>query len=717
MKPDFLTDLNSVQSQAVTYSGGSLLVLAGAGSGKTRVLVHRIAWLLSQGVGLHNILAVTFTNKAATEMRKRLEQMLQMSVTPLWVGTFHGLSHRLLRLHWQEAGLGQSFQIIDADDQLRLLKGIHKAMSLDPERWQAKQSQEFINSNKEKGVRAQKFISGNPVEDTLGKVYCAYEEACNRSDLVDFAELLLRSCELWQKNEQVRELYQKRFWHILVDEFQDTNALQYAWIKLLSSPTSNLTAVGDDDQSIYSWRGADSGNMQRLSRDYINVNTIRLEQNYRSTSTILIAANAVIANNTNRLGKNLWTESGNGEPITVYTAFNEIDEARYIVDKIKSSNKALNEIAILYRSNAQSRVIEEQLLRGGISYRVYGGVRFFERAEIKDVLAYLRLLTNRSDDAAFERVVNLPARGIGEAALNLLRNHAKSHHYSLWQAMQTMAATSQLPTRLVNACSGFIKLIEEGAKSITALDLADLIQQVINLTNLRAHYMKSQHAEYQQSRLENLDELITAAKQFSTFIVGYDRASLLQEFLSHITLESGEYIDNNDNNCVKLMTLHAAKGLEFPLVFLCGLEEGLFPHVMSMRTPDGLEEERRLCYVGMTRAMQKLYLLHAESRQLRGSTTLRFPSRFLREVPAELIKSDTLLNSVKPALFARASQAPLDDSPAFRLGQEVLHEYFGEGVIVGFDGDGEYMSVRVKFRKYGDKLLSPQYIRVKTMSS
>jgi DNA helicase II / ATP-dependent DNA helicase PcrA len=721
MKSDFLTDLNSVQRQAVTYSDGNLLVLAGAGSGKTRVLVHRIAWLLSQGINLQNILAVTFTNKAALEMRRRLEQMLQLSCAPLWIGTFHGLSHRLLRLHWQEADLNQSFQIIDADDQLRLIKGIHKTLSLDQERWPAKQSQAFINSNKEKGLRAAKFIPGNFVEDTLIKVYRFYENACNCSGLVDFAELLFRSCELWQKNQQVRESYQKRFQHILVDEFQDTNAMQYAWIKLLSGVDSNLMAVGDDDQSIYSWRGADSGNMQRLSKDYVGVNTIRLEQNYRSTSTILAAANAVIANNSNRLGKNLWTKHGDGEQITIYSAFNEIDEARYMVDKIQSwikpnTDKTLNGIAILYRSNAQSRVIEEQLLRAGISYRVYGGVRFFERAEIKDVLAYLRLLVNRSDDSAFERVVNLPTRGVGEAAISLLRNHARSHNHSLWQVAQKMTKAGQLPTRSVNALEGFMRLVDEGATAVTKLDLAELIQHIINLTNLRAYYIKPQQAEYKQSRLENLDELVTAAKQFSTFIVNSDRALLLQDFLSHIALESGEHVDNSDNNCVKLMTLHAAKGLEFPLVFLCGLEEGLFPHVMSMKTEGELEEERRLCYVGMTRAMQKLYLLHAQSRQLRGSNSLRFPSRFLREIPSDLIKGDSLLNSVKPALnsikpelFDVVPSSP-SGSNKFHLGQEVLHQYFGEGVIVGFDGDGEFMLVRVRFKQFGSKLLSSQYI-------
>jgi DNA helicase-2/ATP-dependent DNA helicase PcrA len=713
MKSVFLTDLNSVQRQAVTYSGGNLLVLAGAGSGKTRVLVHRIAWLLSQNVNLHNILAVTFTNKAAAEMRKRLEQMLQISLSSLWIGTFHGLSHRLLRLHWQEAGLEQSFQIIDADDQLRLLKGIHKVMSLDQEKWPVKQSQKFISNNKEKGVRADKFIPGNYVEDTLSKIYLAYEESCNRSSLVDFAELLFRSYELWQKNQQLREHYQERFKHILVDEFQDTNTMQYAWIKWLSGSNSNLTVVGDDDQSIYSWRGADSGNMQRLSKDYADINTIRLEQNYRSTSNILAAANAVIANNNNRLGKNLWTKSADGEHITSYAAFNEIDEARYIIDKIQSwvkLNRTLNEVAVLYRSNAQSRIIEEQLLRAGISYRVHGGVSFFERSEIKDVLAYLRLLINRSDDAAFERVINLPTRGVGEAALSLLRNYAKSHNCPLWQATQTMVVTNQLPVRAISALSCFMRLIDEGATSITKLDLADLIHHIIGLTNLRAHYVKPQYAEYKQSRLENLDELVTAARQFSTFIVSQDRASLLKDFLSHIALESGEYIDNSDNNCVKLMTLHAAKGLEFPLVFLCGLEEGLFPHIMSMKSRNELEEERRLCYVGMTRAMQKLYLLHAKIRQLRGVSSPRLPSRFLQEVPLDLLKSDSLLNSVRPAV---EEPTYFFSNAKFHIGQEVVHQYFGEGVIIDFDGDGEFMSIKVKFnsRQAGIKLLSPQYIQ------
>lgn len=465
--------------------------------------------------------------------------------------------------------------------------------------------------------------------------------------------------------------------------------------------------------------GADSSNMQRLSKDYANIRAIRLEQNYRSTATILAAANTLIANNNKRLGKNLWTNCGNGEPITIYCAFNEIEEARYVVDKIQAlskTNKTLNEVAILYRSNAQSRVIEEQLLRAGVSYRVYGGVRFFERAEIKDVLAYLRLLVNRADDAAFVRVVNLPARGVGEAALVQLRTFAKSHSCSMWQAAQTMVSTKQLSSRPASALSNFIHLIDSGATQAGLLDLADLIQHLINLTNLREHYAKPHDAKDKQSRLENLDELITAARQFSTFIDSADRLSLLQDFLAHLALEAGEYIDNKDNDCVKLMTLHAAKGLEFPVVFLCGMEEGLFPHIMSMKTPEDLEEERRLCYVGMTRAMQKLYLLHAESRQLRGTTGIRFPSRFLREIPLELTRSDSLLNSVKPALFHDALSLAIGiKGSEFSLGQKVWHEYFGEGIITGFEGDGEFMSVRVKFKQFGNKLLLPRYIQSKKM--
>lgn len=715
---NFLDDLNTAQKQAVTHTQGNLLVLAGAGSGKTRVLVYRIAWLLSQGVDMHNILAVTFTNKAATEMRNRLEEILKKPLTSMWVGTFHGLANRLLRLHWQAAGLEQNFQIIDADDQTRLLKGIHKTFNLDQERWPVKRSQLFINSNKEQGLRADRVTPQNYADDTLIKIYWTYEDLCKRSNSVDFAELLLRSYELWQNDQQVREHYQERFRHLLVDEFQDTNAIQYAWINRLFGKDAALTVVGDDDQSIYSWRGADSNNMRRLTKDYANLSTIRLEQNYRSTSTILAAANAVIANNNNRLGKKLWAQNSGGEPITLYRAFNEMDEARYMAGKIQTwfnHSRNLNEVAVLYRSNAQSRVIEEQLLRTNIPYRVYGGMRFFERAEIKDALAYLRLLVNRHDDAAFARVVNLPARGIGDSTLLLLHDYAKSHNCSLWQSGQDMVATNQLPGRAGSALTGFMRLIDDGAQEVTKIDLPDLVFLLIEISGLGEYYdVKSKKGGDKQSRTENLDELVSAAKQFATTQPGEDRQLVLHNFLSHVALEAGERVDrNNSNECVNLMTLHAAKGLEFPLVFICGMEEGLFPHVMSLKNQDDAEEERRLCYVGMTRAMGKLYLLSASSRRLRGKSSHRQPSRFLQEVPSKLIVDDTIVNSVKPALAVSTPSVPSSvtrNTCKFYLGQKVTHQKFGPGIIIHIEGDGESMYITVRFRRFGTKTLMPEYL-------
>ena len=714
MKSNLLANLNPAQLQAVTFPQGNLMILAGAGSGKTRVLVHRIAWLLQNGASTSDILAVTFTNKAAKEMRTRLEEMLQLPVTQMWVGTFHGLAHRLLRLHWQEAGLPQSFQIIDADDQLRILKRIHKSFNLDPEKWPAKKSRAFINDNKDKGLRSKKIEQANIADETLVKIYRAYEEVCANSGLLDFAELLLRSYELWLQQPQLRQHYQKRFSYILVDEFQDTNAIQYAWIKILTTLESSLTVVGDDDQSIYSWRGADSGNMQRLSDDYQNVNIIRLEQNYRSTATILNAANAMISCNNNRLGKKLWTSQQEGEPITLYSAFNEIDEARYVVNKIQSwvdEGNRLSEVAVLYRSNAQSRAIEEQLLYANTPYRIYGGLKFFERAEIKDVLAYLRFISNQDDDAAFERIINLPTRGVGEATMAILRNYARANSCSLWQALQGLQTAKQLPARASTALNNFMQLINNCMAQITKLELDELVHFVINTTNLKLHYAKDLR-ERTQSRLENLDELITAAKQFAVAFVEDDRQLLLNSFLAYTALEAGEAAEEG-SDCVQLMTLHAAKGLEFPLVFLCGLEDGLFPHIMSMENKEGLEEERRLCYVGMTRAMQKLYLLYAESRQLHGSSSFRRPSRFLQEIPQELIDSDSVLNSVQPAVSMSNSELQIgDDVYGFNLGQRVMHKTFGEGNIIGFEGDGDSMLVQIKFKKFGSKWLSPKYAQL-----
>lgn len=718
-----LADLNPVQKEAVTFSGKNLLVLAGAGSGKTRVLVHRIAWLLSNDVDVRNILAVTFTNKAANEMRSRLESMLQRSLGAMWVGTFHGLAHRLLRKHYQEAKLGESFQILDTEDQARILKGIHKSLSLDVERWPAKQSQLYINSKKERGIRSNAINTSNFLEETLVKVYHVYEDTCQRGNLVDFAELLLRSYELLSNYSALREFYRDRFRHILVDEFQDTNTMQYLWIKEFYGDASNLTVVGDDDQSIYSWRGADSGNMKRLSRDYHDLRIVRLEQNYRSTANILEAANAVIANNGGRLGKKLWTEASQGESLVVYAAFNEIDEARYLADKtavMAQRGIILSDMAILYRSNAQSRIIEEKLLEHGLSYRIYGGIRFFERAEIRDVLAYLRLALNPHDDISFERVVNLPTRGIGEAALTALRDHAKIHSNSLWQTAKIMVDTNQLSGRVVNALGYFLALVDEIAKQAVQLDLAALISFVIGFVGLREHYAKPQYAEYKQSRLENLDELVTAAKQAMASMLTVDHRTSLQTFLTNVSLEAGDRSESQSESSINLMTLHAAKGLEFKIVFLCGMEDGLFPHVMSMQNREDLEEERRLCYVGMTRAMQQLYLSYAESRQIRGVSSFGKPSRFLREIPRELLRSEAMTNKFQSSTVSRGilpkDISAVDSNGGFLLGQMVCHRDFGEGVITGFEGQGEYLLIKIKFKIYGVKLLSPKYAQLKIVT-
>ena len=702
MNRDLLAKLNSVQRQAVMFPRGNLLVLAGAGSGKTSVLVHRIAWLLQNGVSAANILAVTFTNKAAKEMRNRLEQMLQVPLTQMWVGTFHGLAHRLLRLHWQEAGLPQSFQIIDAEDQLRLLKRLHKDFKLDPEQWSAKRSQVFINSNKEQGIRPERVEVKNIFAETLLVIYQAYQTACTKSGLVDFAELLLRSYELWQKQAHLRQHYQGRFGYVLVDEFQDTNAIQYKWLKTLYTSASNFTIVGDDDQSIYSWRGADSSNMQRFSHEYPDVNIVRLEQNYRSTAVILNAANVIIANNSNRLGKKLWTQQQGGEDITLYAAFDETEEASYMVEQIQKwlqQGNLLHEVAILYRSNVQSRVIEEQLLYAGIPYRIYGGLRFFERAEIKDVLAYLRFIVNHDDDTALERIINLPARGIGKTALGVLHNYAKTHNCSLWQAVSKVEQ-AQLSARAMTGLRRFSQLIASFVTQITQLELAELVRLIITKTDLYQHYAKDPREQEEQSRLENLDELIVAVEQFAKTVVISDQLLLLNSFLAYAALESGEEA-NAAGDCVQLMTLHAAKGLEFPLVFLSGMEEGLFPHIMALESQAGLEEERRLCYVGMTRAMQKLYLSYAESRRFRGNDSFRRPSRFLREIPVELVANDTVLNTIEAG-----------ENDEFSLGQRVFHKTFGEGSIIGFEGEGDFMLLQIHFIQVGTKWLSPKYAQL-----
>lgn len=712
-----LQSLNEAQMQAVSAPAGHLLILAGAGSGKTRVLVHRIAWLMTEEhVSPYAILAVTFTNKAAYEMRGRIESLLGASLSGMWVGTFHGLAHRLLRIHWQAANLPESFQILDSDDQLRLIRRVHKNLELDENQWQPKQSQWFINHCKEEGIRPQSSAAmDNYFDEIMHKVYGAYEDMCQRSGLVDFAELLLRSLEVLQQHDDIRLHYQQRFQHILVDEFQDTNTIQYKWLRALAGEHTWMMVVGDDDQSIYSWRGAKIENIQRFSRDFAGCQTIRLEQNYRSTGVILQAANAVIAHNRNRLGKNLWTNDEKGAEITLYAAYNERDEAHYVVSTIRDWIKQgyhYQDTAILYRSNAQSRILEERLIDAQISYHIYGGLKFFERAEVKDALAYLRLLANRHDDAAFERVVNLPTRGIGNTTLNELRDTAKMHSISLWQAAQQLISQSALPARAANALQQFLLLIDAIEFDTRSNTLDEKTDYMLHNSGLLTHHSKDK-SEKGVSRIENLNELVTATRQFRPR-EDIANLSLLDAFLTHVALETGEGQAPANSDCVHLMTLHAAKGLEFPIVFMVGLEEELFPHKMSMEEGSGLEEERRLCYVGMTRAMKKLYLTYAEIRYLHGMEKFNVPSRFIAEVPNDLV--NVVRPSVqisRPATFMSREIIPEpDESTGLRIGQRVRHPQFGLGMIINSEGRGEHTRIQVKFDDNGSKWLVASFAKL-----
>jgi DNA helicase-2/ATP-dependent DNA helicase PcrA len=657
---DILSGLNDAQREAVAAESGNMLVLAGAGSGKTRVLVHRIAWLIrAEQFSPHSILAVTFTNKAAREMRGRIEHMLQMPSHGLWVGTFHGLAHRLLKMHWQEAGLPQNFQILDSDDQLRLVKRVCRELQLDEARWPPKQAQWYINGQKDEGLRAAhiEVPLGDLYLKTMQRVYAAYEEACERGGMVDFAELLLRAHELWLKSPQVLAHYQQRFRQILVDEFQDTNTIQYAWLRVLAGEHIPVVAVGDDDQSIYGWRGAKIENIQRFADDFDATRTVRLEQNYRSTQTILRAANAVIAHNAGRLGKELWSAGEDGEPIQLYAGFNEQDEARFIVEQIEhwiDGGEPRRSVAILYRSNAQSRVLEEALLRQGLPYRVYGGQRFYERLEIRNAMAYLRLLVSRGDDAAIERVINTPPRGIGNKTLETLRDTARTHQCSLWQAMALCAEHKLLPSRALGALEGFGVLIDELDTATDPLTLEELVDTVVQRSGL-IEFHRSEKGEKGQARVENLEELVSAAR---SFVPEEGDLSPLQQFVDSAALDAGEGQADAHEDSVQLMTLHSAKGLEFPLVFLAGMEENLFPHRMSAEEPGRLEEERRLCYVGITRAMQRLVLTYAESRRLHGADSYNTPSRFVREIPADLVNEVRLQTRITRPVSRMASAAP-----------------------------------------------------------
>jgi len=740
---EILDPLNDAQRQAVSAPPTSQLVLAGAGSGKTRVLVHRIAWLINaENFSPFSILAVTFTNKAAAEMRGRIESLLGMPAGGMWVGTFHSLAHRLLRVHWQEAGLPQNFQILDADDQQRLIKRLITDLQIDEKKWPARQAAWFINAQKDEGLRSKHIEDhGDLFLKTQLQIYRAYEQACERGGMVDFAELLLRAHELWLKNPELLKHYQHRFRYLLVDEFQDTNAIQYAWLRVLAGDQNNLMVVGDDDQSIYGWRGAKIENIHQFSRDFPESQVIRLEQNYRSTNVILSAANGLINQNQDRLGKELWTEEKDGELIQSYAAYNELEEARFVVERITrwtQEGNARKEAAILYRSNAQSRVLEEALLRSQIPYRIYGGQRFFERAEIRNALAYMRLLSHRHADAAFERVVNLPARGIGERTLDEIRTLARRTGISLWQAAADLAASTQLPGRARNAIVSFIDLINSLDGKTKAMNLAELTELTIKESGLKKLY-EEERGEKAQARLENLAELVTAARSFDPDALypgeqqdQVEYQTLLDAFLSHAALEAGDAQGEADEDCVQLMTLHSAKGLEFPLVFLTGMEEGLFPHRMSSEEPGRMEEERRLCYVGITRAMRLLYLTHAESRRINGTDNYNRPSRFVREIPSELVNE---IREQKPADIFRSSRGSFANQPSvssastrrvlksaddpsgtgLRIGQVVSHGKFGEGVILNYEGEGKQARVQVNFRDAGSKWLVVSYANLQTI--
>jgi len=709
---EILNGLNEAQREAVTAPDKALLVLAGAGSGKTRVLVHRISWLTTvENASPYNILAVTFTNKAAAEMRERVESMQSRSMTGIWVGTFHGIAHRLLRSHWEQAKLPQTFQILDSDDQLRLVKKVINALELDDSQWQPKQVRGFINACKDEGERPQHIAdNGDPVRRQLVRIYSAYEAACARAGVIDFAEMLLRSLELLRDNKEILQHYQQRFRHVLVDEFQDTNAIQYAWVRLLVGKENNIFAVGDDDQAIYGWRGARVENLQKLRKDFPASRIIKLEQNYRSTATILSAANAVIGNNGERLGKKLWTSGSDGQPITYYQAYNEYDEARFIVDKIKQwvdDGEERAEVAILYRSNAQSRVFEQSLNSEQIPYRIYGGLRFFDRAEIKDCIAYLRLMNNVLDDTAFERIVNVPARGIGGRTLDIVRNEARQREMTMWDTSLKLIEEKVLTGRASNALQTFTDLIYEMQAATTEIELHEMVEHVMHQSGLIEHYRKEK-SEKAEQRIENMEELVGAAK---SFVMPEDETEDMEKvtaFLTYAALESGEGQAEEWEDCVQMMTMHSAKGLEFKQVFICGVEEGLFPHQRSVEDASRLEEERRLCYVGITRARELLTISNAEHRQLYGRDTYPRPSRFISEIPAELISDIRLHTKVTEPALSNSFLAQ-DDSAPYQIGQRVMHAKFGEGMVINYEGTGAQARVEVNFEYEGTKWLVISY--------
>jgi len=712
---DLLDSLNDAQRQAVSAPPGHLLVQAGAGSGKTRVLVHRIAWLTRvEGVSGHGIMAVTFTNKAAREMRLRVEQLLGTGIGPMWIGTFHGIAHRFLRIHWQEAKLPQAFQILDSDDQLRMVKRIVRGLELDETHFPPRQVQWFINGHKDEGRRPHQIDDENdPITAQFIRIYTAYEAACERAGAVDFAELLLRALETLRDNTALLAHYRDRLQHLLIDEFQDTNAIQYAWIRLLAGDTGHVFAVGDDDQSIYAWRGARVENILNFDKDFTSAELVRLEQNYRSTSTILSAANALIDKNLGRLGKNLWTAGGEGEPITLYNAYNETDEARFIVETIVdyvADGGQRSDCAILYRSNAQSRVIEEYLVAAGVQYKVYGGLRFFERAEIKDTLAYLRLATHKYDDVSLERIINQPARGIGDKTVAGIRTEARSRSIPMWQAACDLVNEKRLSGRANTAVGKFIQLIISIHKAIAEQALPEQVQSVAQLSGLIEHFEKDT-SDRGQNRVENVQELSNAARTFVHQNDDDPDMSAVDEFLAHAALEAGEGQANANDDAVQLMTLHSAKGLEFPQVFMAGMEQGLFPHQRSAEDPVRMEEERRLCYVGITRAEKKLYLSMAEQRRLHGRDQYNPPSKFVNELPNELLEEIRPRMQVSMPVYRPQKPAFLeeDHNTGLSVGQMVKHGKFGMGIVLDQEGRGKQARVQVNFEDAGSKWLVLAY--------
>jgi len=715
-----IDSLNDAQRLAVSAPSQSMLILAGAGSGKTRVLVHRIGWQVQvEGLSIHNILAVTFTNKAAKEMRGRVEDLLNISAHSMWIGTFHGLAHRLLRRHATQAKLPETFQVIDSDDQLRVIKRLVKTLNIDDKKWPPKQMMWFINAQKDEGIRARHMPEPNDVFlSTQLQIYKAYEEICNRSGLVDFAELLLRAHELLRDNEDLLQFYQDRFKQVHVDEFQDTNTIQYAWLRLLTEGRDNLFVVGDDDQSIYGWRGAKIENLYSFQEHYPNHRVIKLEQNYRSTGNILKSANALIARNDARMGKELWTEAGDGELISVYSAFNEQDEAYFVVEKIRkwvNDGGSRQDVAILYRSNAQSRQFEEKLMATGTPYRVYGGLRFFERMEIKNALAYLRIMSNHNDDASFDRVINTPTRGIGTKLIDDIRLLARDNELSLWQAAVELINQNRLTARASNALKGFLDLIKRLGDEAEGKELFDKVKLIVEKSGLVELY-KKEKGEKGEARIENLEELVNAARFFDFDEDNEENLNELDMFLAHAALESGDMQGDDYEDCVQLMTLHSSKGLEFKLVFLVGLEEGLFPSQQSTDDVGRLEEERRLCYVGITRAMQQLYITHAESRRLYGKETYPRPSRFLKEIPAEFIQEIRIRANVsRPVTAVKKKSASIQQVGTYKMGQRVSHVKFGEGVVLQMEGEGAQERVQINFQGVGLKWLMLSYAKLEVL--